>query len=90
MVICNSTSCSSECWWYWWLYATVHHAPRNAGGTGGGVGVLLNDIIKLVTLLETANNAVSFESMEITIKIISIYIYIYIYTTSCYLRNATL
>ena len=51
---------------------TLHHVPRNSGRTGGGVGVLINDRVKLVTRLEPINNAVSFESMEMIITIISI------------------
>ena len=43
---------------------TLHHVPRNSGRTGGGVGVLINDRVKLVTRLEPINKAVSFESME--------------------------
>ena len=54
---------------------TLHHVPRNSGRTGGGVGVLINDRVKLVTRLEPINNAVSFESMEMIITIVSIYIY---------------
>ena len=30
---------------------TLHHVPRNSGSTGGGVGVLINDRLKLVTRL---------------------------------------
>ena len=48
---------------------TLHHVPRNSGRTGGGVGVLINDRVKLVTRLEPINNAVSFESMEIILRI---------------------
>ena len=51
---------------------TLHHVPRNSGRTGGGVGVLINDRVKLVTRLEPINNAVSFESMEMIITIVSI------------------
>ena len=51
---------------------TLHHVPRNSGSTGGGVGVLINDRVKLVTRLETVNSAVSFESMEMVITIVSI------------------
>ena len=51
---------------------TLHHVPRNYGSTGGDVGVLINDIVKLVTRLETVNSAVSFESMEMIITIVSI------------------
>ena len=51
---------------------TLHHVPRNSGSTGGGVGVLINDRVKLVTRLETVNSAVSFESMEMIITIVSI------------------
>ena len=36
------------------------------------VGVLINDRVKLVTRLEPINNAVSFESMEIIITIVSL------------------
>ena len=50
----------------------LHHVPRNSGRTGGGVGVLINDRVKLVTRLEPINNAVSFESMEMIITIVSI------------------
>ena len=50
----------------------LHHVPRNSGSTGGGVGVLINDRVKLVTRLETVNSAVSFESMEMVITIVSI------------------
>ena len=59
---------------------TLHHVPRNSGRTGGGVGVLINDRVKLVTRLEPINKAVSFESMEMIITIVSISI-----RTSCYL-----
>ena len=51
---------------------TLHHVPRNSGSTGGGVGVLINDRVKLVTRLETVNSAMSFESMEMIITIVSI------------------
>ena len=51
---------------------TLHHVPRNSGRTGGGVGVLINNRVKLVTRLEPINNAVSFESMEMIITIVSI------------------
>ena len=51
---------------------TLHHVPRNSGSTGGGVGVLINDRVKLVTRLETVNSAVSFESMEMIISIVSV------------------
>ena len=51
---------------------TLHHVPRNSGRTGGGVGVLINDRVKLVTRLEPINNAVSLESMEMIITIVSI------------------
>ena len=51
---------------------TLHHVPRNSGRTGGGVGLLINDRVKLVTRLEPINNAVSFESMEMLITIVSI------------------
>ena len=51
---------------------TLHHVPRNSGSTGGGVGVLINDRVKLVTRLDTLNTAVSFESMEMIIIIVSI------------------
>ena len=51
---------------------TLHHVPRNSGSTGGGVGVLINDRVKLVTQLEIVNCAVSFESMEMIITIVSI------------------
>ena len=57
---------------------TLHHVPSNSGSTGCGVGVLINDRIKLVTRLETVNSAVSF------------YNCIYIYRTRCYLSDATL
>ena len=51
---------------------TLHHVPRNSGRTGGGVGILINDRVKLVTRLEPINKAVSFESMEMIITIVSI------------------
>ena len=51
---------------------TVRHVPGNSGSTGGGVGVLINYIVKFVTRLETVNSAVSFESMEMIITIVSI------------------
>ena len=51
---------------------TLHHIPRNSGRTGGGVGVLINDRIKLVARLESINNSMSFESMEMNITIVSI------------------
>ena len=51
---------------------TLHHVPRNSGSTGGGVGVFINDRVKLVTRLETVNSVVSFESMEMVITIVSI------------------
>ena len=53
---------------------TLHHVPRNSGRTGGGVGVLINNRVKLVTRLQPINKAVSLESMEIIITIVSIYI----------------
>ena len=31
---------------------TLHHVPRNSGRTGSGVGVLINDRVKLVARLE--------------------------------------
>ena len=43
---------------------TISHIPQN---TGGAVGVLINDRIKLVARLETVNNAMSFASMEMII-----------------------
>ena len=51
---------------------TLHHVPRNSGCTGGGVCVLINDRVKLVTRLEPINKAVSLESMEMIITIVSI------------------
>ena len=51
---------------------TLHHVPRNSGSTDGGVGVLINDRVKLVTRLETVNSAVPFKSMEMIITIVSI------------------
>ena len=51
---------------------TLHHVSRNSGHTSGGVGVIINDRVKLVTRLEPINNAVSFESMEMIITIVSI------------------
>ena len=54
---------------------TLHHVPRNSGRTGGGVGVLINDRVFYAyspTRLEPINNAVSFESMEMIITIVSI------------------
>ena len=51
---------------------TRHHVTRNSGSTGGGVSVLINNKVKLVTRLETVNSALSFESMEMIIKIVSI------------------
>ena len=50
---------------------TLHHVPMNSGITGCGVGVLINDRVKLVTQLEVVNSAVSFESMEMIITIVS-------------------
>ena len=43
------------------------------------MGVLTNDRVKLVTRLESINNAVSFESMEIIITIIYIIRLVVIY-----------
>ena len=54
-----------------WLYA-ISRSLENSGRTGGGVGVLINDRVKLVTRLEPINNAVSFESIEMIITIVSI------------------
>ena len=51
---------------------TLDHVPRNSGRTGGGVGVLINATVNLVTRLEPINKAVSFESMEMIIIIVSI------------------
>ena len=65
---------------------TVHHVPQNSGRTGGGMGVLINDIVKLFIRLEPINKAVSFESMEMITTIVSISIY----TTSCDLPDATI
>ena len=58
---------------------TLHHVPRNSGRTGGGVCVLINDRVKLVTRLEPINNAVSIESMGMIITIISISIQVIIH-----------
>ena len=65
----NNTQVITECSNHGY---TLHHVPRNSGSTGGGVGVLINDRVKLVTRLETVNSAVSFESMEMVITILSI------------------
>ena len=65
----NNTNVITECSTHGY---TLHHVPRNSGSTGGGVGVLINDRVKLVTRLETVNSAVSFESMEMIITIVSI------------------
>ena len=54
------------------MASRYNHVHRNSGSTGGGVGVLINDRIKLVTRLETVTSAVSFESMEMIITIVSI------------------
>ena len=51
---------------------TLHHVPRSCGRTGGGVGVLINNRVKMSTRLESVNNAISFESMEMVITIVSI------------------
>ena len=51
---------------------TLHLVSRNSGHTGGGVGVIIKDRVILVTRLEPINNAVSFESMEMIIPIVSI------------------
>ena len=56
---------------------TLHHVLQNSGRTGVGVGILINDRENPVTRLELINNAVSLESIEIIITIISIYRYIY-------------
>ena len=37
---------------------TLHRVPRNSGRTGGGVRVLINDRVKLVTRMEPINLAV--------------------------------
>ena len=37
---------------------TLHRVPTNSGSTGGGVGVLINDRVNLVTRIETVNSAV--------------------------------
>ena len=50
---------------------TLQHVPQNFGRTGGGVGVLITDRVKLVTRLEPINNTASFESIEIIITIVS-------------------
>ena len=50
---------------------TLHHVPMDSGSTGCGVGVLINDRVKLVTQLEVVNSAVSFESMEMILTIVS-------------------
>ena len=44
----------------------------NSASTGGGVGVFINDKVKLVTRLQTGYSVVSFESMEMIITIVSI------------------
>ena len=62
---CNVMECSTHGY-------KLHHVPRNSGRTGGGVGILINDRVKLITRLEPINNAVSFESMEMIITIVSI------------------
>ena len=69
----NNTHVITECWNHGY---TLHHVPRNSSSTGGGVD----------TRLETVNSAVSFESMEMIITIVSIYIY----KAICYLPDATL
>ncbi len=51
---------------------TLHHIPRSSGRRGGGVGVLINNSIKLTSHLEPVNVAESFESMEMIITIVSI------------------
>ena len=51
---------------------TLHQVPWNSGCTGGGMGILINDRVKLVTRLEPIDNAVSFESMEMIMTIVSI------------------
>ena len=56
------------------LHIVALTVPLNSGCTGGGVGVLINDRVKLVTRLESINKAVSFESIEMIITIVSIYI----------------
>ena len=54
----NNQCAVMECWTHGF---TLYHVPRNSGRIGGGVGVLINDIVKR---LEPINKAVSFESME--------------------------
>ena len=51
---------------------TLNHVPRSNGRRGGGVGVLTNNSIKMTSGLQPVNVAQSFESMEITITIVSI------------------
>ena len=51
----------------------LHHVPRSSGRKGGGVGILLNNRIKLVTRLVHVNTSISsFESIEAVITICSI------------------
>ena len=51
----------------------LHHVPRSSGRKGGGVSILLNNRIKLVTRLVHVNtNISSFESIEAVITICSI------------------
>ena len=57
--------CSNHCY-------TLYHVPRNSGSTGCGVGILINDRVKLVTHLETVNSVLLFESMEMIMRIVSI------------------
>ena len=51
---------------------TLHQIPRSSGRRGGGVGVMLNNSIKLTTRLMPVYAAESFESMELIITIVSI------------------
>ena len=51
---------------------TLHQIPRSTGRRGGGVGMLLNNSIKLATRLMPVYAAESLESMELIITIVSI------------------
>ena len=51
----------------------LHHVPRSSGRKGGGVGILLNNRIKIVTRLVHVNtNISSFKSIEAVITVYSI------------------
>ena len=51
----------------------LHHVPRKSGRTGGGVGVLINDRVKLITRLDQS-------AMQCHLRVwrfLQLYLYLY-------------